>query len=66
MRLRRQNTAASIFLSALRLGAGILLVRESGGVVTDFTGKEWNLDSKDMTASNGKVHKNILKITSKL
>lgn len=42
--------------------AGILLVREAGGKVTDFFGKEWDLKSENMIASNGKVHNQILKI----
>lgn len=41
---------------------GILLVREAGGRVTDFSGREWTLKSKDMLATNGKVHKELLKI----
>lgn len=42
------------------VAAGVLLVREAGGKVTDFGGKEWSLDSRDMIASNGLVHKGIL------
>lgn len=42
--------------------AGILLVREAGGRVTDFSGREWNLDSKDMLATNKKIHKEVLKV----
>jgi len=44
------------------VAAGILLVREAGGVVTDFKGKEWTLKSKDMLASNGAVHDDLLRI----
>ncbi|MFA6392040.1 MAG: inositol monophosphatase family protein [Patescibacteria group bacterium] len=47
------------------VGAGVLLVREAGGKVTDFKGNEWSLSSKDMLASNGKVHNNLLKIVSR-
>lgn len=42
------------------VAAGVLLVREAGGRVTDSDGKDWNLESRDMLASNGKVHKQIL------
>ena len=42
--------------------AGILLVREAGGKVTDFSGKPWSLSSRDMVASNGRVHGDILKV----
>ncbi|HMB66243.1 MAG TPA: inositol monophosphatase family protein [Patescibacteria group bacterium] len=42
------------------VAAGVLLVQEAGGKVTDADGKKWNLESRDMLASNGKVHKQIL------
>ena len=44
------------------VAAGILLVREAGGRVTDFEGKDWTLSSYDMVASNNKVHEGILKV----
>lgn len=40
--------------------AGVLMVREAGGKITDSDGKDWNLESRDMLASNGKVHSQIL------
>ena len=43
------------------VGAGILIAREAGGKVTDFKGKEWNLNSKDMVASNGRIHGQLIK-----
>lgn len=43
------------------VAAGTLLVREAGGKVTDFKGREWNLKSHDMLASNGKIHNQLLK-----
>ena len=36
--------------------AGILLVEEAGGLVTDFSGKKYRLDSREILASNGRVH----------
>lgn len=44
------------------VAAGILLVKEAGGKVTDFDGRQWSLKSPDMAASNGKVHTQIMKI----
>jgi len=44
------------------VAAGILLVREAGGKVTDFKGKEWNMTSKSMLATNRVIHGKILKI----
>jgi myo-inositol-1(or 4)-monophosphatase len=43
------------------VGAGVLLVREAGGKVTNFSGQEWNLNSKDMVASNGRIHNQLIK-----
>ncbi len=48
------------------VSAGVLLVREAGGRVTDFSGKNWSLNSYDMAASNGEVHSNILKALKKM
>lgn len=44
------------------VAAGVLLVREAGGRVTDFKGREWNLKSRDMLATNGKIHSKLLKV----
>ncbi|MFW0862675.1 MAG: inositol monophosphatase family protein [Candidatus Komeilibacteria bacterium] len=44
------------------VAAGILLVREAGGKVTDANGGAWRLGSTDMIATNGKVHNKILKV----
>ncbi len=44
------------------VAAGVLIVREAGGKVTDFKGKPWNLKSKDIVASNGSTHKKILEV----
>ncbi len=43
------------------VAVGMLLVREAGGKVTDFKGKNWNLQSKNIMATNGKVHNKLLK-----
>lgn len=43
------------------VAAGALLVREAGGKVTDFKNKQWNIKSKDIIATNGKVHEKLLK-----
>lgn len=42
------------------VAAGSLLVREAGGKVTDFAGKEWDIDAKDILATNGKIHKQMI------
>ena len=43
------------------IGAGILLVEEAGGKVTDLNGKPWHFKSNSFLLSNGKVHQQILK-----
>lgn len=43
------------------VAAGVLLVREAGGKVTDSSGKEWRHGAKDLVASNGKIHVPLLK-----
>jgi len=44
------------------VAAGILLVEEAGGKVSDFKGKEWELKVLDLVVSNGLLHKKILEI----
>ncbi|MGA7832259.1 MAG: inositol monophosphatase family protein [Terracidiphilus sp.] len=40
--------------------AGILLVEEAGGQVTDFSGGHFNLDSREVLASNGLIHGELM------
>ncbi len=44
------------------VAAGVLLVEEAGGKVTDFKGREWSLRKCDFLASNSLIHKKILKL----
>ncbi len=48
------------------VAAGALLVSEAGGKVSDFKNKKWNLESKDIIASNKEIHADIIKIINKL
>lgn len=48
------------------VGAGTIIVREAGGRVTDLSGKDWHLGSRDMVASNGLIHKKLLKEINKV
>jgi myo-inositol-1(or 4)-monophosphatase len=47
------------------VAAGMLLVREAGGRVSDFSGNEKNLTGEEFLASNSKVFTEILGIVSK-
>jgi len=40
--------------------AGILLVEEAGGRVTDFSGDRFRLDSREVLASNGLIHDELI------
>jgi myo-inositol-1(or 4)-monophosphatase len=40
--------------------AGILLIEEAGGQVTDFAGNHFRLDSREVLASNGLVHEELI------
>ncbi len=44
------------------VAAGVLLVREAGGKVTDFKGQDWHFGSHDIIASNSKIHNELLKL----
>ena len=43
--------------------AGVAIIKEAGGKVTDYDGSEWNEDSKGIVASNGIIHDEVLKLT---
>ncbi len=47
------------------VAAGVIIVREAGGKVTDKKGKEWTLNSKYIIASNKKIHKEVVDILKK-
>jgi myo-inositol-1(or 4)-monophosphatase len=42
------------------VAAGVLLVEEAGGKVTDFKGQRWNFEKSDLLFSNGKIHNQLL------
>jgi myo-inositol-1(or 4)-monophosphatase len=42
------------------VAAGVLLIAEAGGTVTGFDGRECSIYAKDIVASNGKVHEQLL------
>ena len=49
-------------LNAWDIAAGILIVQEAGGRVTQINGESMEVDSPSIVATNGKMHKNILKL----
>ncbi len=41
--------------------AGVLIVQEAGGIVTDFSGGPFQIDSRETVASNGLLHQALLR-----
>ena len=41
------------------MAAGVLLVKEAGGTVTETSGHPWTLKSKEILASNSTLHEEI-------
>lgn len=48
-------------LSPWDVAAGALIINEAGGKVTDFKGNKFNIFDKNIVASNGLIHKELLK-----
>jgi len=46
------------------IAAGIILIREAGGKISDFSGNEKNLNGEDIVGSNALVYEEILEIVS--
>ncbi len=44
--------------------AGVCIVQEAGGKVTDFEGKNWRIDSKSIVVSNGVIHDQVIETLS--
>lgn len=44
------------------IGAGIIIAQEAGAKITDLAGKISGLNARHIVISNGKIHKNLLKI----
>lgn len=51
-------------LNAWDIAAGILLIREAGGIVTDFQGNDDYLKTGDIIAASPKVFPEMLKVIS--
>ena len=50
-------------LAILLVAAGVLLVREAGGTVTDVTGGDSSLDTGDIVAAGAEFHPALLAVT---
>lgn len=47
------------------MAAGVLMIQEAGGTVSDFEGGQTHLKKGDIIASNPKIHKEILEIIAR-
>lgn len=45
------------------VAAGTAILREAGGKLTDFEGNPWSLEKKNLLASNGRIHAELLEST---
>jgi len=45
--------------------AGVLIVREAGGTVTDFAGGPFRLEGRQILASNGRLHDEMMEILAR-
>jgi len=52
-------------IQAWDMAAGVLLVLEAGGLVTDINGKPFDLHAENALASNGKIHRTMFQILKK-
>ena len=52
-------------LNAWDVAAGIVLVREAGGEIMDFSGTDKSIEKRELVATNGKITAEILQIIKK-
>jgi myo-inositol-1(or 4)-monophosphatase len=52
-------------LSPWDVAAGSLIVKEAGGIVTDFKGGDFDIYSKEILASNKKIHNEMVQVLKK-
>ena len=48
------------------ISTGVLLVKEAGGRISRINGEEWSISTKEVLASNTKLHNNLVKNLSLL
>ena len=51
-------------LSPWDWAAGVLMIQEAGGIVTDRNSQPWTFESKKMVATNGCIHEELLRVIS--
>ena len=48
------------------ISAGILMVKEAGGRISKINGDEWSIETREVLASNSKIHQELEKKLSLL
>ncbi|WP_420094252.1 inositol monophosphatase family protein [Paenibacillus faecalis] len=61
----RLNGYWELGLNAWDVAAGALLIQESGGQVTDTAGRPYDLSVRNIVATNGEIHDDLLETLSK-
>lgn len=56
----RVDSFVTLNIPCWDVAAGALCVQEAGGVVTDFQGKPWNMETSDVCMTNGLIHSQVL------
>ena len=51
-------------LKSWDVAAGMLIVREAGGMVTDFAGRPYHPGDKELIASNGRIHAEMQRVAA--
>jgi len=54
-----------VYLNPWDVAAGILLVREAGGLVTDYDDNQYKIGDRSLIATNQRIHKQISEVLSK-
>ena len=54
-----------VSLNPWDVAAGYLILKEAGGKLTDFTGNKYSIYNKQILATNGKIHDEMLEVLAK-
>jgi myo-inositol-1(or 4)-monophosphatase len=55
-----------VYLNPWDTAAGSLILRESGGIITDFKGREYSIYQRELAASNGLIQKEMLTVLKRV
>ncbi len=59
---RRSAPRPKLKLKPWDMAAGAVILEEAGGRLTDFTGKVFSIYGKEIVASNGPIHEEMLTV----